>query len=452
MKHSTPPSDVADAAPPEYRPVYSWYVVGLLTLIYTLSFVDRQILTLLFAPIKRDLHISDTQVSLLSGIAFAGLYAVLGVPIAWLADRSHRVRLIATGMVLWSVMTAAAGVARTFLHLFVARVGVGIGEAALTPAAYSLISDYFPAAKLTRAISVYTLAIYLGTGLALLLGGVLIGTVETLPHVTVPFFGALRPWQLALILVGTPGIAVAALLLTVREPRRRSPPQAMHNSDAGIAGGGFRPFLQSRRAFYVAHMLGFSLAGLYGSALATWIPELFRRSYGWPVSHTAFLFGIILLVVGAPSVLFGGWYADRVGSHGKPDAHLRVAIVALVPMAIAGSVLPLVSDPHIALLSLAICIACFGIPGALAPAVLQLATPNRYRAQISAVYLLATTLIGQGGGPTLVAAISDYGFHDEQSLRYSLSIVAATTVPLAALCLWSAARSFRGAHLDPQTA
>lgn len=436
------------AMPDEEAPgvIYRWYVVGVLTLAYAVSFVDRQILTLLFDPIRRTLQISDTQVSLLSGFAFAFLYSLLGIPIARLADRRRRVTIIAVGMVLWSAMTSASGIAKSFGQLFLARAGVGIGEATLSPAAYSLVADYFPPNKMARAISVYTLAIYFGMAGALLIGSFVIHLVDHIPSLDLAIVGKLYSWQLALIITGMPGLGIAALLITVREPRRRGM-ISDQNAQAELA----RPktelvrFLRAHWQLYLAHMLGFSLAGLYGAALVTWVPELFRRTYGWPVGRTGVAFGCILLLAGAPAVLLGGWCADRQRSRGVLDAPLRLAILAIVPLAIAGVLLPLAPNAYVALLLLAVCIFCFGFPGSLAPSALQLVTPNQYRAQLSAVFLLATTLLGQGAGPTVVALISDYVFLDETQLRYSMCVVAAITLPLSAFCLAAGLRPFRQA-------
>jgi MFS family permease len=192
-------------------------------------------------------------------------------------------------------------------------------------------------------------------------------------------------------------------------------------------------------------MLGFSVAGLYGAALSTWVPELFRRSYGWPPSRTGVAFGIILLVFGAPAVLLGGWCADRERARGRIDAPIRLAIIAIIPLGVSGVVLPLVPNPYLALACLGVCIFCFGFPGGLAPSALQLVTPGRYRASVSAVYLFATTLLGQGAGPTVVAVISDYVFRDESRLPASLSLVAAASIPVSVLSLWSALRPYRQA-------
>lgn len=419
---------------------YAWYVVGVLTLIYTVSFIDRQLLTLLFTPIKHDLHLTDTEVSVIAGFAFALFYAILGVPIAMLADRYNRVALIAAGMTLWSVMTTVCGFARGFWSFFLARVGVGVGETALSPSAYSIIADYFPPQKLGKALSVYTLAIYFGMGSALLLGSVVVGFVMRMPAFELPLVGAVHPWQLALMLVGAPGVLLAAILLTVREPRRRS---AANLEAARAAGDSVFRYLGARWRIYAPHFAGFSLLGMLGNGIATWTPEFFLRKYGIPTNHTALVFGLILIGCGGPGILLGGWYADRRRALGQLDAPIRVAVGAIIPLGICASLMPNVANPNLAFALLAGVMFCFSLPGGLAPASLQMITPGHLRARVSAVYLFFTTLIGTGCGPTVVALFTDHVFHDDAMLGRSLTVVALGVAPLGLLLILATLKPFR---------
>ena len=202
-------------------PVYSWYVVVVLTVAYMFSFLDRQILALLIEPIRQDLEITDFQISLLLGLAFGIFYTALGIPIGRLADRRSRRGIIAVGVTIWCLMTAACGLARNFSQLFLARIGVGVGEATLNPSAYSLISDYFPRQRRGRAISFYNMGVSLGAGVAMVVGGQIIAFAFDTPRVTLPIVGELYAWQLVFLLVGLPGLLIAALMITVREPERR---------------------------------------------------------------------------------------------------------------------------------------------------------------------------------------------------------------------------------------
>ena len=203
---------------------------------YTVAFIDRQILSLLIQPIKEDLGVSDTQIGLLAGLAFAIFYSFIGIPIAKLADTKNRVSIISVGVALWTLMTALCGLTKTYFFLFLARIGVGVGEAALSPAAYSMIADYFPKEKLGRAIGIYVIGLYLGAGIALLVGSAVISIVSSMPPISLPMYGVIKPWQLTFLLVSIPGILVLLLLLTVKEPPR------INNSDpsdiAVTAAGG----------------------------------------------------------------------------------------------------------------------------------------------------------------------------------------------------------------------
>src|SRR5581483_12417678 len=200
----------------------AWYTVFVLMICYTLSYRDRQILAFLVGPMEQDLGISDTQVGLLQGAAFVLVYSVFGLPMGALADRFNRRNIVAAGVVVWSLMTSLSSVARTFLALPVARMGVGIGEATLSPCAFSMITDSFPRERLGGALSVYTMGIQLGSGLALIIGGLVAQTVSQMPPVALPLVGAIAAWRLTFLVVGAPGLLIALLLLTVREPVRRA--------------------------------------------------------------------------------------------------------------------------------------------------------------------------------------------------------------------------------------
>ena len=223
MQTNSPGAPVfnTQSGPPWPPGARAWYVTAILTALYTLAFIDRQVLGLVLEPIRRHLLLTDTQASLLAGSAFALFYVTLGLPLGQLADRANRRNLIAAGVLLWSLMTAACGLASSFWQLFAARVGVGIGEAALSPAALSMISDYFPPERRARPLATYTLALAIGSGLAYLVGGSISAAVAGMPDFRIPFIGHVEAWQATFITVGAPGIVFALLVLTIREPLRR---------------------------------------------------------------------------------------------------------------------------------------------------------------------------------------------------------------------------------------
>lgn len=200
---------------------YAWFVVTLLTTAQIVSYVDRFLPSLLIEPIKADLRLSDFQVGLLLGPAFGLFYVIAGLPLGWIADRFSRKKLLAAGIAVWCCMTAAASTARSFIPLFATRLGVGLGEATVAPCSVSLISDLFPREQRPRAVSLFMAGTFLGAGVAFLFGGLLVHKIASLPTITVPIFGEMRPWQATFLIVGLPGLLLAALMLNIREPERR---------------------------------------------------------------------------------------------------------------------------------------------------------------------------------------------------------------------------------------
>jgi len=424
---------VVSQTSPRHSPAYAWYVVGLLTLAYVCSFIDRQIITLLVGPIKQDLGLTDTQMSYLLGLSFALFYTVFGFLIAIAADRLNRRNIIAAGLFIWTVMTAACGLAKGYGQLFLARMGVGFGEGALSPAALSMISDYFPREKLGRAIAVYSMGIAIGSGIALLVGGTVIEMVSTADLVTLPVFGELRPWQAAFILVALPGIPIGLLLFTIREPARRGRLQA------GGSRWSLRPAMRQLRGHwrtYTGLCLGMAVLTIMAYGIIGWIPEHFRRTYGWTIGQVSLWYGLVLLVFGPLGGFAGGWLADRLQRR-HPDGHLRAILAGLAVLGPGYILFALMPGPWLSLLWLVP--ATFGgaIPTSVAGAALMQVTPNEMRATVSALYYFVLSIVGLGIGPTSVALLTDYWFADEGALRYSIAIVAVlATTAAVALMAW----------------
>ena len=396
---------------------YPWLVVAILMVAYVFSFVDRQILNLLVGPIRRDLGISDTQMSLLMGFSFAIFYTILGIPLGRLADSSSRRGLIAAGVVVWSMMTTLCGVARTYWQLFLFRVGVGVGEATLSPAAYSMIADYFPPERRATAISVYSMGIYLGSGLAFLLGGLVIQFAVAQGEVSLPLVGAVRPWQLVFFVLGGSGIVFSLAFLLVREPPRGG----IHVS-GGVPFGKVVAHLWKNRRTVLCHNLGFAMIAFCSYGAAAWVPSFFIRTFGWKAGEVGIIYGLIVMVFGCLGILFGGWLTDHWLKQGKTDAALRVGICAS-SVAIVGGVYLLPDSGTLAAILMVPSVFALGMPFGAAPAAIQEIVPNQMRGQTSAVYLFIVNLIGLGIGPTAVALVTDYVFHDDQALKWSMLIV-----------------------------
>src|SRR5262245_7551860 len=299
--------------PEDYpRAGYAWYVVAVLTLAYMVSFIDRQILSLLVRPIRADLGISDTEISLLMGLTFAIFYTLFGIPLGRLADTRSRRTIIAAGIGFWSLMTAGCGLAKNFWQLALMRVGVGVGEAALSPSAYSLIADYFRPERRATAMSVYSMGIFIGSGLAFVLGAAVATFAAGKEDFVLPVLGTVRSWQLVFLVVGLPGLAVALLLYTIREPSRKG---ARRLTDGATAT---QPpttrevwaYLCDNWKTFACLNLGTALISLSSYAMSSWVPEMFGRRYGWTIRERGTVFGLIVGIAGTLGIVKGGRVGD----------------------------------------------------------------------------------------------------------------------------------------------
>lgn len=416
---------------------YPWFVVAILMVAYVFSFVDRQILNLLVAPIRRDLGISDTQMSLLMGFSFAIFYTILGIPLGRLADRWSRRGLVAAGVVVWSFMTALCGMAQTYMQLFLFRIGVGVGEATLSPAAYSMIADYFPPERRATAISVYSMGIYLGSGIAFLVGGLVIQFAVAQGAVSLPLVGDVRPWQVVFFVLGGSGILFSFAFLLVREPPRE-----------GVLVNGSVPFaevvahLWLNRRTVLCHNVGFAMIAFCSYGTAAWVPSFFIRTFGWKAGEVGIIYGLIVMVFGCAGILFGGWLTDRWLKQGKTDAALRVGILASV-VAIIGGVYLLAGDGTLAAVLMVPAVFALGMPFGAAPAAIVAIVPNQMRGQTAAVYLFIVNLIGLGVGPTAVALVTDYVFANDLALKWSMLIVGTAANLAAIMLLWAGLKPYR---------
>lgn len=414
---------------PYPSPAYAWFVVAVLLLAYISSFIDRQILSLMVAPIRRDLGLSDTQMSLLMGLSFAILYTLLGLPVGRMADARSRRGIMAVGVAVWSVFTATCGLARNFTQLFLARVGVGVGEAALSPAAYSMLADYFPKERQGRALSAYVSGIYIGGGLALIIGGFVIKALSGAETWNVPLVGAMHPWQTVFFVIGLPGLLIALLVLAVREPVRRAA------TAEPLPMGEVARYVRDNLRTFTAHHFGIAMISFAAYGANAWIPSIFVRQYGWSLPRIGTTFGLFIMVFGTAGIYAGGWFADRALRNGKVDGKLTTCLIGAVGMLACGAVFSLSGSSTAAIVIAAPFNFFAAFPyGAAAAAVAEVA-PNRMRAQLSATYLFVVNLIGLGLGPTAVALVTDKVFHDDRMVGYSLGITMSVSLTIAALLL-----------------
>jgi predicted MFS family arabinose efflux permease len=377
-------------------------VLAMLLLVYIFNFVDRQVLSILAAPIQADLKLDDAQMGLLGGVAFALLYSTLGVPLAWLADRTSRSWVIAVSLLIWSGFTALCGAAQGFGQLFLSRLGVGIGEAGGVAPSYAVIGDYFPSHRRAMALSIYSLGIPLGSAVGVLAGGYIAARVD---------------WRTAFLVVGIGGLLIAPLFkLTVRDRKAESSPGGRET----LHFGAVVRVLIAKPSFWLLSF-GAATSSMLGYGLAFWMPSLLQRSFGLDLIESSRFLGGLMLTGGVAGVLLGGALGDRLGAHDRAYfAWVPALAFAIgVPLYAAGI---FSSSPWIAF-------ALFIVPSALAyiwlgpilSAVQHLVTPPA-RATASALFLLINNLIGLGGGIYALGALSKalVPIYGPQALRYSM--------------------------------
>ena len=403
------------------------------------GFVDRQILSLLVIPIRRDLGITDTQMSVLMGLSFVLFQAALGVPIGRLADRRSRRAIIGLGVAAWSVMTMVSGFARSFAQLLLARIGVGVGEATLQAPAVSLIADYFPRARRATAMSVYTLGTFFGSGLAYLVGGSVAGAATARTRWELPLVGELYPWQAVFFIVGAPGLLIALLFATVREPPRRD----ASSSARQLPFSALVRYVRANAAAFTTQSLGFALSATVNYGIAAWLPTFLVRTYGWPIARAGIVQGTLTMTIGVLGVVSGGRVADRFVRRGVIDGPLRVGIIGALGMVVFAGLYPLMPTAALAVLLLAPVNFFAAFPWGAAYTAVAETMPGHLRAQGTALYVLVINLVSGVLGATAVALVTDRVFGDDQALRYSLSIVSATGMTLAAGLLWAALGPYR---------
>jgi MFS family permease len=426
----------------------AWWMVAVLFILYVFSWLDRLILSMLVTPVKLDLGLSDVQMSMITSTSFAVSYALLGMPLGWAADRWSRRWIIFGGAIAWALATIACGFATTYHELLIARVFVGAGEAALLPAAYSLIADGFPQRLLTRATSTFQMAGKVGSATAFGLGGLAIAYATTRAGYDIPFHGPAEPWQMVLMMVGAPGLLLAFLVFSFPDPgRRRAPGKSAEASAAET----LKPFLSANWRLLVLMLVGTSCLSICGYSMTNWVPAFIERRFGWaPVQYGSALSA--MNVISALSLLANGWIVDRLFAGGMKDAHLRFyswLILALLPVV---AWMFFAANPWAFLAGY--CVAQFiTVPFMVyVSSILALISPATARARLLGFFLFVFTLFGQGGGPTLVAAITDNVFQDEARLGHSLAIVVTGGAVIALICFRMALRYLAPAILKREAA
>jgi MFS family permease len=414
--------------------IEGWVVTILLLIAFTFSFVDRQVLNLLVEPIRLDLQVTDTQISFLQGLAFAVTYILMSVPLGRMVDKYNRVGIMIGGVLVWSATTIACGLSKTYSQLLFARFGVGAGEAALSPAAWSVLADYFRPNKLALPISVYLMGPYLGAGLAMIAGAEVLDWSRDVEEVSLPIVGVVAPWQATFIAVGLPGVLIAGLLATIREPKRKGRLGALTDVPGWRA---VLRYMWQRKKVYAALHLGvpFIVVMLYG--LQGWTPTILLRVYGWDLADAGRIYGTLALVAGSAGVLTGPVLSRYLLGRGVLDAVLGAGMATLSLMT-----LPFQSSGEMALVSIGCASFFVTLPLALITTVMQEVTPNNMRGVVNGMYVVTTNVVGLALGPTLVAASTDYIFQDTMAVAKSLALVAVFVGPIAVYLLNQGRQSY----------
>jgi MFS family permease len=418
-------------------PARAWYAVGILLLMYCLSFVDRMILAVLAPLISASLHITDTQIGLLFGLGFGVLYSVIGLPLAQIADRSHRVRLIAAGVFIWSVCTIASGFAATFGELLIMRCGVAIGEATLSPAVISIIADMFPREKRTLPTTVYMSAGAVMSSGAFIIGGLALD----LAHVFTADVG-LVPWRLAIVFVGIPGLLLSPLLLlTVREPKRRLEANAADLASARqalrfIAGQArLYGFLFVGKAAYMAMFYGYT----------AWTATILVRGFGMTPQKAGYVFGTIGATLAIVSTGLAPYLARRWERTGRRDSVPLVLAFGIAASSICAFVIGISRSEPLTLTMIFCFVLCGGCAAVLPPLIIQYVTPGPLRGRVMAGNLLAINLVGLGLGPLVTAWIADTFFEGPFALASSLAIVAVLFGTTATIAVFACRKGYLAA-------
>lgn len=412
---------------------YAWRAVAILNLAYILSYLDRQILTLLIDPIKSDLSLSDTQMGVLSGLAFVLCHTVALVPIGQLSDRLSRKRIICSGILTWSAFTAGCGLASSYVSLFVARMGVGLGEAALVPPVYSLIADSFTRRNLQRAMSFFVVGAPVGSGLALVAGGGLIEFFTAFAPSEMCALSGLRPWQMVFIAVGALGIPVLLLMALVREPARKE----MLTNDRGDAVSirfvDCLDFIRSRNRLFVLMTGGVALVNITAYGALTWLPTFFIRHHGWSAADAGLRIGAISLVFGVAGPVVAAMLTTALERRGDKAAAIKTLTIGMFLMCPFFIAAPLFSSAWLSLLILAPAFLGLYITGGVLPTLIPLISPNQMRARLSALFIMVVNLLGLGLGPASVGFVTDRVFGDAGSLGSSMTMTFAITMTAGCL-------------------
>lgn len=424
---------------------YAYFIVGVMMVAYMFAFVDRMALSLVVDPIRRDLHLTETQVSALAGASFVICYVLFSFPFGRWVDRRSRRDVMTLGVALWSVAMIGSGLATRFWPLFAGRMLVGAGEASVNPAAYSMIPDCFPPERRTFGMAIFSSGAAVGGGLGVYLGSLLLNWAEAM-HPVFPFLGRVAPWKLLFIGMGLPGVAVSILIfLTVREPARRNVGVI---GDHAPSAEGAAAYLRRHARLFTLVFVGFSGFAISNYGFTVWGPSYFMRVHHLTVAQVGLLAGLGFAVFGTAGMLTGGLWSDRLIKAGRPEAPIGVALRAAwiqAPLFLGAYLSPWTTPATVLF-----CAGMFAasLVGGLQGAMIQALAPNRLRGQVGAVFLTTVNLLGLGIAPTLTALMTDYVFGGPAGVGKSLAVTSAVSLAMASILIALAMRSARARAHD----
>lgn len=414
------------------------YAVVLLTVCFTLAYVDRQILSLLVGPVKASLRLSDSQIGLVQGAAFSIFYVIASVPVARSVDAGNRPRILALCVAAWSVMTAACGLASSFVFLILARIGVAVGEAGLPPGSLAIFADFFSSKRIAKATTFFMISPYLGGGLALLVGSLLYRKLSRWQTPTIPLVGHVEPWQMMFFLVGLPGILMALLVVTTLPDPRRSQNLPVIEVPAISQVVEF----VTQRGFYLTYVGAVSLIVVLLYSYSAWMPAAMMRSHHLSEGQVGSVLGPVLLASGIIGSLFAGWLGSQSEEARALPYVSSLLMTAAALLAVPAVLAPLVADYRVSVTLFGISVFLYSAILSLSPVPVQLITPPGMRAQLIAFMGLVYGLIG-GLGPICVGLISEHSTHADQALARSLAAVAAASVCGATILFFGVWRAVR---------
>lgn len=436
---------MATAAHKETAPavsVYGWYVVGVLTLCYTLSYIDRQILGTFVGPIRQAFNITDAQFGLLQGLGFAIFYTFVGLPLGRVVDRANRRNIIVAGIVIWSFFTAWCAMADSYAMLFIGRVGVGVGEATLGPAAMSMLADMFPVQRLGLATSLFYIGNLLGAGLALIIGGAVRQAVAG-KLVEVPVLGPLDGWRIVFLLLGVPGMIFALVVFTIKEPARRG---LMRGAAGEVAQPSLREALAeiAKRWQSVAGIsFAFACQAACNYGFNAWAVEHFLRVHNWQPGQTTRALGFLVITCGIGGLYTGGWIADRWQKRGVTDASLRIAVPSAIGIVLFFPAAMLAPTPELSLALVAPGLFTIALPMGTAGASFQHIFPNQVRGLVSALYLFILNIGGLPIGNYVPGFLTTNVFDNDKMLGAAVAVTIGVCGTLMLILITLTRRPYR---------